>query len=231
MIDTDLWLRGPQWLSDPNQWPPDIVTQDTSESKAETKTIITKDLFSGAVFLWKDDLDSILDKFGLRKAVRICAWISRFVHTSRNPKNKISGPLNAEELQEQHYNRIKRAQKDGDFKEEKLRLNLQENERDILECRGRIQGEYPMFLPNYLPYLEKLVERVHLDTLHGGIGLTMAKIRENHWIPRLRQLVKRVIRSCWGLPALPSYCLRKPTTGSPSCRLYKSRQSFRSHGV
>ena len=49
-------------------------------------------------------------------------------------KNKISGPLNAEELREQHYNRIKKAQKDGDFKEEKLRLNLQENERDILEC-------------------------------------------------------------------------------------------------
>ena len=69
------------------------------------------------------------------------------------------------------------------------------------------------------------------NTLHGGIGLTMAKIRENHWIPRLRQLAKRVIRSCWGLPALPSYCLRKPTTGSPSCRPYKSRQPFRSHGV
>ena len=173
--------------SDPIQWPHDIVTQDTSESKAETKT--TKDLFSGAVFLWKDDLDSILDKFGQRKAMRICAF---------EPKNKTSGPLNAEELEEQHYSWIKRTQKDSDFKEDNLRLNLQENKRGILLCRGRIQGEYPMFLPVYHPYSEKLVERAHLDTLHDGIGLTMAKIRENHWIPHLRQLAKCVIRSCWG---------------------------------
>ena len=193
MIDTDLWLREPQWLSDPNKWPPDIVTQDTSESKAETKT--TKDLFSSAVFLWKDDLDSILDKFCLRKAMRICAWISRFVHNSRNPKNKTSGPLNAEELEEQHYSWIKRARKDGDFKEEKFRLNLQEDNEASLSAEEEFRASTQCSSRTTIP-TQRLMERAHFDTLHGGIGLTMAKIRENHCILRLRQLAKRVIRSC-----------------------------------
>ena len=42
----------------------------------------------------------------------------------------------------------------------------------------------------------KLVEEVHLKTLHGGVGMTMAGIREKYWIPKLRRLAKQVIRSC-----------------------------------
>ena len=34
-------------------------------------------------------------------------------------------------------------------------------------------------------------------TLHGGVRLVMAKIREMYWIPRLRRLTKKVISDCW----------------------------------
>ena len=61
----------------------------------------------------------------------------------------------------------------------------------MLECRGRIQGEYPIFLPDSALYTFKLVQRAHVTTLHGGVGLTMAKVREVQWVPRLRQLTKR----------------------------------------
>ena len=53
-------------------------------------------------------------------------------------------------------------------------------------------------------YTEKLVEHAHNVTLHGGVGLTrgvgltMAKVRESHWIPRLRRLTRRVIKNCFG---------------------------------
>lgn len=36
------------------------------------------------------------------------------------------------------------------------------------------------------------------QTLHGGVRLTMAKVRESYWIPRLIQLVKRLIKHCYG---------------------------------
>ena len=30
----------------------------------------------------------------------------------------------------------------------------------------------------------KIVQRAHVTTLHGGVGLTMARVREKFWIPR-----------------------------------------------
>ena len=35
-------------------------------------------------------------------------------------------------------------------------------------------------------------------TLHGGLTLTMTKVRETHWVPRLRALTKKIIKGCWG---------------------------------
>ena len=43
-------------------------------------------------------------------------------------------------------------------------------------------------------YSEKFVQETHEATLHGGVGLLMTKVREQHWIPRLRRLVKRVVK-------------------------------------
>ena len=45
---------------------------------------------------------------------------------------------------------------------------------------------------------ETLVEEAHLQTVHGGVILTMARIRDQYWIPALRQLVKRIIKRCYG---------------------------------
>ena len=59
-------------------------------------------------------------------------------------------------------------QKDGP------RLNLEKNEQGLYECRGRIQGEYPIYLPDDDLFSEKLVTSAHEDTLHGGVSLTMA---------------------------------------------------------
>ncbi len=79
-----------------------------------------------------------------------------------------------------------------------IQLNLQLNDADVLECRGRIEGGYPVFLPQNHLFTRKLVEQVHLKTLHGGVGMTMAKVRDKYWVPKLRQLVKRVRSGCWG---------------------------------
>ena len=81
---------------------------------------------------------------------------------------------------------------------EKLELNLQANETGVLECRGRIEGEYPVYLPRDCVYTQKAVERAHLTTLHSGVSAMMTKVRDRFWVPKLRQLVKRVRSQCWG---------------------------------
>ena len=53
----------------------------------------------------------------------------------------------------------------------------------------------------------------HLVTLHGGVGLTMAKLREEFWIPRLRRLVKKVIKQCYGCKRFQAVALATPPPG------------------
>ena len=91
-----------------------------------------------------------------------------------------------------------RATADGRYQEDVLQLNLQPNRDGVLECRGRIQGHYPIFLPDGQRYTTKLVAQAHLATLHGGVGSTMAKVRGYYWVPRLRRLTKKIVKSCRG---------------------------------
>ena len=69
----ELWWRGPKWLADPKKWPTDIVTHATQESQAERK--VQRELFAGTVEV-NHDFDHVLEKFGLHKALRVCACIS-----------------------------------------------------------------------------------------------------------------------------------------------------------
>ena len=84
---------------------------------------------------------------------------------------------------------------------------------NLLECRGRIQGHYPIFLPDSLPFTRKLVNRSHVDTPHGGVTLTMTKVRELYWVPRLRALVKQVLRACSGCKRFQAMALATPPPG------------------
>ena len=83
----------------------------------------------------------------------------------------------------------------------------------MLECRGRIQGDYPVYLPDSAPYTVKVVQRAHVVTLHGGAGLTMAKVRERFWVPRLRKLVKSILKSCWGCKRFRAIPAQSPPPG------------------
>ena len=58
-----------------------------------------------------------------------------------------------------------------------MKLNLQQNIDGIFECRGHIQGHYPIYLPDDGVFTGKLVTHFDAQFLHGGVGLTTAKVR------------------------------------------------------
>ena len=80
----------------------------------------------------------------------------------------------------------------------KIALNLQLNAQGLLECRGRVQGKYSTYLPSNVPFMKKLLQQVHTETLHGGLRLTVAAVRKYLRVPKLRHLVKSIRRGCWG---------------------------------
>ena len=80
-------------------------------------------------------------------------------------------------------------------------------------------------------FSKKLVIHAHLQTLHGVLSLTMAKIREKYWIPRLRRLTKRVISECHGCKRFHVTALANPPTGNLPKERTEGSVPFKSIGV
>lgn len=205
----ELWWEGPRWLPYSVDWPPNIVTKASNESLVEAKVV--KELFMHT-HTGRDLFNPVLEKYSLSKSIRVRAWVTRFIYNTQHPGTRRSGHLTTEELLAQHKAWIEVAQQ-STTKEDRLQLNLQPKEDGILECRGRLQGDYPVFLPDSHLYTRKLVEREHLQTLHGGVQLTMTKVRQNHWVPRLRRLTKQVVSKCPGCKRFQAIAAANPPPG------------------
>ena len=165
----------------------------------------------------------------------MCAWIGRFIHNSRTRSNRNKGPLTTEEISKQRILWLKRVQDsfktDERFEEHRLQLNLQPNENGLLECRGRIQGVYPIYVPESHQFARKLVEEAHDRTLHGGVSLTMAKIRERYWVPRLRRLARKVVKACNGCKRFHATAFINPPPGQLPKDRTEGQNAFQVIGV
>ena len=103
---------------------------------------------------------------------------------------------------------------DKHYQEDQLQLNLQPNSEGVLECRGRIQGHYPVYPPDSQRYIEKFVTQALLATLHAGVVSTMAKVREQYWVPRLRRSTKRVVKNCYECRRFQVHVFSSPPQGN-----------------
>ena len=98
-----------------------------------------------------------------------------------------------------------------------------------------MQRAYPGRLP-HLPsddalFSKRLVLRAQLQTLHEGVSLTIAKIREKYWIPPPRRLTKRVINKCPGCKRFQVTALANPPTGNLPKKRTEGSVPFKSIGV
>ena len=69
---------------------------------------------------------------------------------------------------------------------------VKDDSTGVLKCESRIKGYRPIYLPGGL-LAEKLILHMHNQVVHLGVANTMARVRENWWIPKLRAKVKKVI--------------------------------------
>ena len=96
---------------------------------------------------------------------------------------------------------------------------------------------YPESLSNLSTYLttilfaKEFVMHAHFRTLHGGVGLTIASVRECYWVPGLRSLTKQVIRSCYGCKRYQITSLANPPTRSLPKEQTEGLVPFKNIGV
>ena len=84
----------------------------------------------------KNEVEEVLHKFQLQKAVCICAWMRRFAHNSLRSRgtSRVLGPLTTEETNSQLLFMEKQAQKSRDIERDRVALNLHPNQDGVLEC-------------------------------------------------------------------------------------------------
>ena len=174
----------------------------------------TRDVFAVAIAA-TDEQDTLLEKSTYWKTMRIWGWITRFVHNVRSKKiGRLMGPLTTEETNKARIVWVKRVQTraraEKHYREDRLQLNLQPNQDGVLECRARIQGHFPVYLPDSQRFTENLVTQVYLGTLHGGVSSTMAEVRQLFWVVRLRGLTKRIVRTCHGFRRFQAEAFSSP---------------------
>lgn len=162
-----LWWNGPPWLAQPQNWPPDIVTSPTKETQAEEKLI--KEVLAVTIET-NDELDQLMQKWDLWKTIRVGSWVSRFIRNCRAKRQqRTTGPITTEETNSQiefweRRTQI-RCQSTTKFQEDQLRLNLQKNKDGLYECRGRIQGDYPIYLSSVGSWLCTLTHKLSTGEL------------------------------------------------------------------
>ncbi|XP_071138614.1 uncharacterized protein [Mytilus edulis] len=153
----------------------------------------------------------------LEKAIRVTAYVLRFIQNLRNSRDKRTiGFISVEERCKALEVLIVAAQQQT-FKDEIDSLNsssqkkvqlvrqlkLYTDKSGLLRCTGRIQNapvkestKYPLLLPTHHSLTSLIVMDAHTKTLHAGLNSTIAYIQQNYWIPRIRQCVKSQIRKC-----------------------------------
>ena len=145
---------------------------------------------------------------------------ARNSHRSRGTP-RVLGPLTTEETNSQLLFLEKQAQKSPDIERDRVALILHPNQDELLECRGRIQGEFPVYIPETSMLGLRLVEEAHQETLYGGSGADHSQGGTCYWIPNLRKLKKKVLKNCHGCKRFQASAYAAPPPRNlPTTRTY-----------
>lgn len=213
-VHSPLWWHGPTFLMQPEEsWPVEqSCAVDLPEMKAQSA-------FVGETALTCDDKIINLDNYSSLFFVQnILARVQRFIHNSRNPTNKLTGPLSTDERQHALTNLIKISQQESFAKEVDLlsndkplksqialtSLNPFLDSTGVLRVGGRIDTSFysydkrhPIVLKSDNRLTKLIFQHEHKRLFHAGPQQLLASIRERYWPIGGRNLARRVYRECF----------------------------------
>lgn len=242
LIQSELWLKGPQWLSYPEEkWPIQSIIHDTDEEFRSTgiktcqATICTNELHPVHQLFQRCSNWPTL--------IRIMAYILRFIYILKT-KIKESIQLEVRELNTAELILIRHAQrtefaddikylnkyKQIPFKSKLKQLAPFMDSDDILRVGGRLQNsicsydtKHPMILPKNHVIATLILNDLHRKHLHPGPSLLTAISRQKYWILGVRDICRKITHKCI---TCYRYCATKSSQqmGSlPAARVTPSR--------
>lgn len=168
---TQLWFKGPSWISDEEENPKQPAIVETDEAKLERgkkeALMLTEDKTQETLKRWS----GLLNKFPYWKLLRITAYVRHFTDGCR--KRRRNGPLTKFEIMEAEKTWVQIAQQTCDMT---TNLKLTADDSGVMRCDERIQGYKPIFIPRKSALARRIIEHCHLQTLHGGVAATMNRV-------------------------------------------------------
>eukprot|EP00794_Sanderia_malayensis_P012189 gene12189-biopygen9725 len=225
--DNELWFQGPEWLKKgEDQWPKKLEISESEEVGKEKKKVnvmvVSTNVQTGIGQIVDIDRYSTLNRL-----LRITAWVKRVVANLKGKINKgevKSGNLSASEFKEAEKLWIRDVQAlfkaDKDFKTTAKQLSVVEVE-GILVCKGRLENasldlssRYPALISKEHRFTELLVLDCHERVQHCGVRATLAEMRSRFWVPRGRQVVKKLLKKCLICRRQEGLAFRNPPTAA-----------------
>lgn len=178
----------------------------------------------------------------LKTVLRVTAWIMRFTHNLRSGEKK-QGELTAEELADAERYWILEAQNQV-FRKERDELRAGKDihrgsrirdlkpfldEHGLICLGGRLQHSdmsfserHPYILPSDHRLSEMWIRQCHDQVMHSGTRDTLMQLRDKYWIPRARQITKKIIAACTTCKRFRVKAMQQTTAPLPRDRVEES---------
>lgn len=163
---------------------------------------------------------------GLRKVIRMIAWMRRWKNYKRNKKQQ--GELSPKEEIEAESCLWRMIQKESFGNSDKVltQLNAEQNEDGLWRVKTRLllrkdkeSFRLPILIPKDHPAVMKLIQQEHLDMNHCGSQVLRSSLRERFWIINSRVATRRVISSCKRCIRFSAKKITAPEASLPSNRV------------
>lgn len=210
IISLTKWWNGPLFLLEkPESWPkiPEHMIRTKNVPEMKLKVLYQSE---------KVTENSILTRFSsLKKLFHVTAyclrWLKKYKHHRKRAIISQEEIENAKYLWIQHeqnaFYKVEieqiKAKKQIHNKSSLLALTPYLDQKEILRVHGRIQHaklslerKHPIILSPESHLSTLIIQKAHIDVLHGGIQTTTRKLRDEFWVIRSRILIKKLINKC-----------------------------------
>ena len=215
---SSLWCFVPQWLTTYDYWP---AWQPSATLHLQAAVVSTSQFVPVTASSTQPGLHHIIDLSNyntLGKVLGITAYVRRFVSNIKNKLTQETGPLTAAELHIAKMSWIKDCQQQvyhNEFTNIRSRpsaskclplvrqLRLFIDDEGFIRCGGRIHNaplcqitRFPYLLPPRHTFTSMVIYSAHVKLFHSGTNSTLTAIRQTFWIPKARQRIKSLLRTC-----------------------------------
>ena len=194
LVQSTLWFNGPNWL----------ILKDWPEQKNYEGCKEEPKLSAVPVDVQEPNAIDITRFSSLGKLLSISKLVFKFLAKKVKFQEPDALLYWVKQMQQEYYEEELKQLNKPNPKPTKLMKDLGLYlDNGIIRCRGRIgRADLPLItrfpiLIHKMSHLAKLlINDAHEQMKHGGVGDTLAHLRNKYWLPQGRQTVKRYLKQC-----------------------------------